>query len=137
MYNLTENLPNNSNTSKEYINKVLNQLLIDYKNTREERRKLLNWEESKDFSILGEIEIFTDSIRGYASQLTTDSTIENPQESIEKLKQIQIFNISEFVKWYFTYDTEYPQLKNYIEKLNYLRLLIIEYITQYQLVMPA
>jgi hypothetical protein len=134
MYNLKENLPNNSNTSKEYINKVLNQLLIDYKNTREERRELANWEEFKDFSIIGEIEIFTDSIRGYASQLITDSTTKNAQESIEKLKQIQIFNISEFVEWYFRYDTEYPQLKNYIEKLNYLRLLIIEYISQYQLI---
>lgn len=137
MYNLTENLPNNSNTSKEYISKVLNQLLIDYKNTREERRKLVHWEESKDFSILGEIEIFTDSIRGYASQLTTNSTIEDPQKSIEKLKQMQIFNIPNFVEWYFTYDTESPQLKNYIEKLNYLRLLIIEYISQYQLIRAA
>ncbi len=49
MYNFTENLSNNSNNSKEYINKVLNQLLIDYKNTREERRKLVHWEDSKDF----------------------------------------------------------------------------------------
>lgn len=135
MYNLTENLQNNSKTSKEYISKVLNELVIDYKNTREERRKLVHWEESKDFSILGEIEILTDNIRGYASQLTSNSTIENPQESIEQLKRIQIFNISDFVEWYFTYDTEYPQLKNYIEKLNYLRLLIIEYISQYQLIM--
>lgn len=137
MYNLTENFTNSSNASKVYINKILNQLKIDYKNTREERRKLVDWEEAKDFSILGEIEIITDNIRGYASQLTTNGNIENPQESIEKLKQIQIFNISDFAEWYFMPENEYPQLKNYIEKLNYLRLLIIEYISQYQLVKAA
>lgn len=136
MYNLAENLQNNSNTSKEHINKVLNQLLTDYKNTREERRKLLHWEESKDFSILGEIEIFTDNIRGYASQIT-NNTLENPQEKLEILKQIQIFNIPNFWNWYFQYENEYPQLENYIEKLNYLRLLLIEYITQYQLIIAA
>lgn len=130
MYELADNLQNNSNTSKEYINKVLNQLLIDYKNTRQERRKLTHWEESKDFSILGEIEIFTDNIRGYASQIT-NNTLENPQKSLERLKKIQIFSIPDFWNSYFQYENEYPQLKKYIKKLNYLRLLVIEYITQY------
>ncbi len=139
MHNLeTGNLPNNPNTAKDYIIRVLNQLLIDYKNTREERRKLMQWEESKDFSILGEIEIFTIDIRGYTSQLTANNFLENPQEVMEKLKQIQIFNISYFfLEWYFSSENEYPQLKNYIEKLNYLRLLIIEYISQYKLIAAA
>ncbi|MBD2775559.1 hypothetical protein [Iningainema tapete] len=127
----TGNISNNPNTAKDYITKVLNQLLIDYKNTREERRKLTHWEESRDFSILGEIEIFTTDIRGYTSQLITNNFLENPQEIFEKLKQLQIFYNSYFVEWYFHEENEYPQLKNYVEKLNYLRLLLIEYISQY------
>lgn len=135
MYNLeTGNISNNPNTAKDYIIRVQNKLLIDYKNTREERRKLMNWEESKDFSILGEIEIFTTDIRGYTSQLITNNFLENPQEVVEKLKQIQIFYNSEFGEWYFSSQNQYPQLKNYIEKLNYLRLLLIEYISQYKLI---
>ncbi|MBO3459535.1 hypothetical protein G7B40_033435 [Aetokthonos hydrillicola Thurmond2011] len=138
MHNLeTGNIDNNPNTAKNYIIRVLNQLLIDYKNTREERRKLMHWEELKDFSILGEIEIFTTDIRGYASQITTNNFLENPQKTVEKLKRIQIFSNSNFEEWYFSSENEYPQLKNYIEKINYLRLLLIEYISQYNLITAA
>lgn len=129
----TGNIYNNPNTAKDYITSVLNQLLIDYKNTREERRKLTSWEESKDFSILGEIEIFTTDIRGYTSQLRTNNFLANPQEVVEKLKQLQIFYNSYFVEWYFSSENGYPQLKSYVGKLNYLRLLLIEYISQYKL----
>lgn len=138
MHNLeTGNTSNNSNAAKDYIIGVLNQLLIDYKNTREERRKLMDWEDSKDFSILGEIEIFTTDIRGYASQLTANAGLENPPEVVAKLKQIQILYSSNFREWYFSSENEYPQLKHYIEKLNYLRLLLIEYISQYKFITAA
>jgi hypothetical protein len=138
MHNLeTGNTSNNSNAAKDYIIGVLNQLLIDYKNTREERRKLMDWEDSKDFSILGEIEMFTTDIRGYASQLTANAGLENPPEVVAKLKQIQILYSSNFREWYFSSENEYPQLKHYIEKLNYLRLLLIEYISQYKLIVAA
>ena len=46
-------IPKNSQTAKNYINQVLKHLLSNYKNTREERRQIGLWEESKDFSILG------------------------------------------------------------------------------------
>ncbi len=70
MQNLTaSNILKNSQTAKNYIGKVLKHLLSDYKNTREERRIIGLWEESKDFSILGEIEIFTTDIEGCASQV--------------------------------------------------------------------
>jgi hypothetical protein len=137
-YNLeTGNISHNPNTAKDSISRGLNQLLTEYKNTKEERRKLMLWEESKEFSILGEIEIFTTNIRGYTSQLTTNNFLENPQEVLKKLQQLQIFYNSDVVEWYFSSEHEYPQLKNYVEKLNYLRLLLIEYISQYKLITAA
>lgn len=133
MQNLTaSNIPKNSQTAKNYIGKVLKHLLSDYKNTREERRKISLWEESQDFSILGEIEIFTTDIEGCASQVMANDELENSQNIIKKLTKINIFDISYFADWYFSEESQFPQVKLYIEKLNYLRLLIIEYISLYE-----
>ncbi|MHC5595183.1 MAG: hypothetical protein ACYTXC_04330 [Nostoc sp.] len=130
MQNLrASNIPKNSQTAKNYINKVLKHLLSNYKNTREERRQIGLWEESKDFSILGEIEIFTTDIEGCASQVLANDELENYQEIIKKLTKMNIFDISYFADWYFSEESQFPQVKLYIEKLNYLRLLIIEYIS--------
>jgi hypothetical protein len=133
MQNLTaSNIPKNSQTAKNYIGKVLKHLLSDYKNTREERRVIGMWEESKDFSILGEIEIFTTDIEGCASQVMVNDELENSQDIIKKLTKTNIFDISYFADWYFSEESQFPQVKLYIERLNYLRLLIIEYISSYQ-----
>jgi hypothetical protein len=133
MQNLTaSNIPKNPHTAKNYIGKVLKHLLCEYKNTREERRQISQWEESKSFSILGEIEIFTTDIEGCASQVITNDELENYQDIIKKLTKINIFDISYFADWYFSEESQFPQIKLYIEKLNYLRLLIIEYISLYQ-----
>ena len=133
MQNLeASNIPKNSQTAKDYIGKVLKHLLSDYKNTREERRKVALWEESKDFSILGEIEIFTTDIEGCASQVIANDDLENSQDMINKLTKLQIFDVSYFADWYFSEETQFTQIKRYIEKLNYLRLLMIEYISLYQ-----
>ena len=133
MQNLeASNIPKNSQTAKDYIGKVLKHLLSDYKNTREERRQVALWEESKDFSILGEIEIFTTDIEGCASQVIANDDLENSQDMINKLTKLQIFDVSYFADWYFSEETQFTQIKRYIEKLNYLRLLMIEYISLYQ-----
>jgi hypothetical protein len=133
MQNLTaSNIPKNPHTAKNNIAKVLKHLLSDYKNTREERRQISQWEESNNFSILGEIEIFTTDIEGCASQVITNDNLEDYQDIIKKLTEINIFDISYFADWYFSEESQFPQIKLYIEKLNYLRLLIIEYISLYQ-----
>ena len=132
MQNLeASNIPKNSPTAKDYIGKVLKHLLSDYNNTREERRQVGLWEESKDFSVLGEIEIFTTDIEGCASQVIANDRLENSQDMINKLTKLQIFDVSYFADWYFSEETQFPQIKRYIEKLNYLRLLMIEYISLY------
>ncbi|MBD2206258.1 hypothetical protein H6G33_19215 [Calothrix sp. FACHB-1219] len=121
-------MPKKSQIAKQYISNVLQQLLIDYKNTREERRKIAIWEESQDFSILGEIEIFTTDIEGYASQVIANDDLEQYQKMMQKLTKMNIFDIADFADWYFAEESQFPQVKLYIEKLNYLRLLVIEYI---------
>ncbi|HAG80224.1 MAG TPA: hypothetical protein DCL61_03410 [Cyanobacteria bacterium UBA12227] len=118
----------NTQTAKDYIGRIAKQLLTDYQQTKEERHNLALWEESQEFTILGVIEIFTTDIRGYASQVITSDNLLNHQEIGKNLDKLKIFNIPYFREWYFAPESNYPQIKRYVETLNYLRLLIIEYL---------
>jgi hypothetical protein len=115
-------------TAKVYIEQILNQLLIDYQNTRLEREKIALWEENQKFSILGIIEVLTDDIRGYAFQVITDKYSSNAQDILNQLNSLKIFEIPELSQWYFSSEFDFKLTKSYVEKLNYLRLLIIKYI---------
>ncbi|MGH2413747.1 MAG: hypothetical protein ACRDEA_08655 [Microcystaceae cyanobacterium] len=118
----------NTKLAKDYIERVLKQLLIDYQQTKEERHQIALWEETQEFTILGVIEIFTTDIRGYASQIIARDNLENRQEISDNLHKLKIFEVPYFTQWYFSNKSDYPQIKHYVETLNYLRLLIIEYI---------
>ena len=119
----------NAKTGKEYIEQILKQLLTDYQKTKEERHQIALWEESQEFTILGVIEIFTTDIRGYAFQIIANNSLENNQEIVDNLQKLKIFDIPYFAEWYFSTESHYPQVKSYVETLNYLRLLLIEYIS--------
>jgi hypothetical protein len=118
----------NITTALAYIEKILNQLLKDYQNTKSERERIALWEETQEFSVLGIIEVLTDDIRGYSFQIINNNSIATSQEILNELNKLKIFEIPEFIEWYFTPEFDYPQMKHYAETLNYLRLLIIEYL---------
>ncbi|MCE2977681.1 MAG: hypothetical protein ACK5EU_04805 [Pseudanabaena sp.] len=118
----------NITTALAYIEKILNQLLKDYQNTKLERERIAIWEETQEFSILGTIEVLTDDIRGYSFQIINNNSSAKAQEILNELNKLKIFEIPEFIEWYFTPEFDYPQMKHYAETLNYLRLLIIEYL---------
>ncbi|WP_424102212.1 hypothetical protein [Moorena producens] len=123
------NKADNTITAKGYIEQILNQLLIDYQATHGERVKISRWEENKDVTILGIIELLTDTIRGYAFQVINDNFLENAPEITNELQKLKLLEIPELSEWYFSQYFDYPKMKHYVETLNYLRLLIIEYIS--------
>jgi len=125
----------NITTALAYIEKILNQLLKDYQSTKLERERIALWEENQEFSVLGTIEVLTDDIRGYSFQIINNNSIAKSQEILNELNKLKIFEIPEFIEWYFTPEFDYPQMKHYAETLNYLRLLIIEYLRDLSLVM--
>jgi conjugal transfer/entry exclusion protein len=122
------NKADNTLTAKAYIEQILNQLLMDYQNTQREREKIASWEENQKFSILGIIEVLTDEIRGYAFQVITDKYSSNTQDILKQLNSLKTFEILGLSEWYFSPEFDFQLMKNYVEKLNYLRLLMIEYI---------
>ena len=117
-----------------YIAHLLQQLNIDYKNTKEERKKLASLSPNSDeeFTVLEEIELLTVDIRGYASQIQAQGRIENEQQAIEHLHSLQVFDVPAIAQFYFVTNGDYGQIKAYIRMLDYLRLLILEYLRSYQ-----
>ncbi|MFM7440463.1 MAG: hypothetical protein ACKO2V_18015 [Snowella sp.] len=117
-----------TNPAKAYIFQILDKLVTDYQQTRSERIQIALWEEEKNFSLLGIIEMLTDEIRGYSLQSISSYNLENSQEILSDLQKIKLFEIPYVADWYFSLEFDFPRIKNYLETLNYLRLLVIEYL---------
>lgn len=127
---MSEQLVSRSSTPNlVHIRKRVEQLNADYQAMRSERHRLAQWEEDQEFSILGEIEIFTTQIQGYAHQILAEKLRSSIEESIEQLKAIKLFEIDYFSDWYFAEGNEYRQIKHYVEAQDYLRLLLLEYLS--------
>lgn len=115
---------------KNNIIQLLEQLTIDYQNSWEEREKIaLNFTPSEaEFTLLEEIELFTTDIRGYASQIKARGYIDNRLIAITKLQKMRLFTIPNISQFYFDNQANFPLVKAYLRMLDYLRLLILEYL---------
>jgi hypothetical protein len=129
---MTEITRKNHNTelTRNYIVKILDQLTINYQKTQKEREKIASELSlsQEDFTFLEKMEILTIDLRGYASQIKARGYIENAQSAREQLQKMRIFNIPIIAHLYFNFDHDYPEIKDYLRMLDYLRLLIIEYL---------
>lgn len=116
--------------TRNQIGKLLDQLIVCERNTKEERKPLLpEWQEAEDFTVLDEMEMLTADIRGYASQVNISSGIENESEAIKRLEHLQVFERKNVANWYFnTEEGDYLQIKLYLSLLDYLRLQVLKYL---------
>lgn len=121
----------NPEVIKSYITLLLKQLTIDYINTKEEQKKIasLPLTSDEEFTVLEEIELLTVDIRGYASQIQVAGSIENRQLAIERLHCMRVTDIPIIAQFYLEANDDYPQMKAYIRMLDYMRSLILEYLS--------
>ena len=124
----------NPEITRNYIINILEKLTLDYQNTKGERKEIASLFPTNDeFTLLEEIELLTVNIRGYASQIQARGWIENQQQAIERLQTMRVFDIPALAQFYFaTNNRDYDQIKAYIQTLDYLRLLILEYLLSIQ-----
>jgi hypothetical protein len=115
---------------QDIIVQLLAQLTVDYQNTKSERKEIAqNYLGSEEeFSFLEELELVTVSIRGYASQIETSAGVENREEAIANLHQLRVFDRSAITQFYDETRSGYLQMRSYIRMLDYLRLLVLEYL---------
>lgn len=125
-----------NNTYKSYlvekkrIVQLAEQVSRQYQEMADEREKIheWEWENDFDFTILGLIELYSSYVGGYASQIAMRGTVRNPTEAISYLQEKRFFDESYLVEWYFAPDNHYFKVKEYIEDVDYLRLLVIQYL---------
>ncbi len=110
----------------EHIRLLSSQLDQLYRSMKTERQAIAQWEEEQDFSILGTLEIFSDDIQGYVEQIISDQMTSSPEAILNHLQKLNIFNIDYFTAWYFSNWETYPKIKQYIDHLDHLRLLLSE-----------
>ncbi len=115
--------------TKERIRLLSRQLDEMYQEMKPERSNIARWEEEQEFSILGVIELFSTDIQGYAEQAILDtSDVLLNSKGVNHLRQLNVFDIDYFTQWYFHNLEFYPQTQKYVEQLDHLRLLLIDYL---------
>ncbi|MGV0024757.1 hypothetical protein [Phormidesmis priestleyi] len=120
----TQTLPPAAIEHIHLLSEQLNQL---YRSMQAERQAIAQWEEDREFSILGVLELFSSDIEGYVEQILSNVIITNPEKNLAHLRKLNLFDIDYFVVWYFANLDTYPQVKQYTEQLDHLRLLLIEH----------
>ncbi|WP_331001497.1 hypothetical protein [Nostoc sp. WHI] len=127
---MTKAILNQQELIKRNISQLLTQLTNTYQNTRGERQEISIQfpPEDEEFSLLEELELLTVNLRGYASQIQSTGQIVNQAQTIEQLQAMPVLNIPQIASFYFDSNGNYEQIKSYIRTLDYLRLLLLEYL---------
>ncbi|MFM7364228.1 MAG: hypothetical protein ACKO11_06950 [Cuspidothrix sp.] len=127
---MTEAVLDQQEVIKRNIIQLLSQLTTVYQNTRSERKEIVIQfpPDNEEFSLLEELELLTVELRGYASQITATGQIINKEQVISQLQAMRIFSVSSIGQFYFQNNGKYEEMKNYIRMLDYLRLLLLEYL---------
>ena len=115
-------------SQQNIIVQTLAQLTLDYQKTKSERQQIIHLCTEEEFSFLEELELVTVSIRGYASQIERRARVENREQSIADLHQLRVFDRSAIAQFYAETRSGYLQMRSYIRMLDYLRLLVLEYL---------
>ena len=115
---------------KQYIASLLTQLTNEYQNTKPERQALTlsDSQEEDQFTLNEEIELLTSDIRGFACKIQTQGLTDTDYSLNAHLLNKGVFDIPAIARFYHEVGAEYPHLKGYLQKLDYLRLLVLEYL---------
>ena len=82
-------------------------------------------------------ELFADHVCGYASYATQRVYTKLPPEARQDLRCNSIFDMPHVERFYKKYKDTAPKLRRYLETVDYLRLLIVEYISQFEASEPC
>jgi hypothetical protein len=117
--------------STKKIVELLTQLTQDYQSILQQDKSSLleNFPLSDhEFSILEEIDLLTTELRGYASQINVNQQIKNPDQTLTKLRNLRILANPSLAELYFIKNKQFPLIHQYLQKLDYLKLLIIDWL---------
>jgi hypothetical protein len=117
--------------STQKIVDLLTQLTQDYQQIlQQDTNSLLeNFPTNNhEFSILEEIDLLTTDLRGYASQIKINQQIKNTDQALTKLRKLRILANPSLAELYFIKNKQFPLIYQYLQKLDYFKLLIIDWL---------
>ena len=124
-------LVNSLEQSTQKIIDLLNQLTQDYQQLLQQDKALLLETfppNPQTLSILEEIDLLTTDLRGYASQITINQQIQNPDQALITLRSMRLLENPSLAELYFTKNKQFPLFYQYLQKLDYLKLLLIDWL---------
>lgn len=104
-----------------------------FQETAEERKRIAEWlwDNASD-DVLGEMEVFSDTINGYVSWLDRSSGHPHPQQAVQDLQVHSLADHPILAKFLENCGLHYPKLCAYMELQDYLRALMMAYLVQFE-----
>ncbi|WP_162909456.1 hypothetical protein [Aggregatilinea lenta] len=123
------------NIARKHIGSLGSELYEGFDATRADRVQLMDWEDANDVqsSFLSKLTIYEADLDSYARQAANRGKIRNSKELLQYLKANSLLVNPVAAKWFDESGTTCSSLKSYVEKLDYLRLLLIEFIENYEI----
>ncbi|OKH17504.1 hypothetical protein [[Limnothrix rosea] IAM M-220] len=122
----------NPEQAQRKIMVVLEQLVADYSSFQEEI-PIINQEfpaDEESFSVVEEIELLTTDLRGYGNQIKYSGAIQDLHKTLTTLKNLPILETPSLFKLYFSNLSLFPKTKQYLQRLDYLKFLLIDWLEQ-------
>ena len=125
-------------SQRRHITRLVNQLNVDYSTLKEEIKQIAKELpiSGEEFSFLEEFELLIVGVSGYAKQIESSGSVKQTDKAIAQLQQFQIFTNPTITAIYPDQADQYPKILAYLEQLNYLRLLAIEYFQMQMIEQP-
>jgi hypothetical protein len=76
------------------------------------------------------VELFAADVSGYALSAVKGWWKRDSDEAVKHLRELSIFQNQEFYQWSENEGKNYPNFVDYVNLTDYLRLLVIDYLTQ-------
>jgi hypothetical protein len=121
--------PNQIGSQQDQVAHFLDRLTKLYQEVKSERTQAAaDPAPEAGFSILEELEMLTVSISGYATQIQATGKVKDTEKAIGDLRQFNVFENPVINQFYQAAGNDYPKLQAYIQLIDYLRLLSLEYL---------
>lgn len=124
---------------QEYTIQLLKQITDDYSVLKLDMQQVSKVYPGSDdeFSFLEELELLIVDISGYAQQIESTGGVKQLNLAITHLQQLQVFANPVFARFYAEARLNFPNIQVYLQQLDYLRLLTLEYLQMQQQVQPV
>lgn len=115
---------------QEYIIQLLEQLTTEYQTLKPEMKQIAQEYPGSDdeFGFVEEFELLIVNISGYAKQIQAIGSVRDFDVAIVHLQQLQVFASTTIAQLYLEARWKYPKIHAYLQRFNYLRLLMLEYL---------